>query len=73
MLKIRQRDSRDPFRHIYLKSIYLDRNDVSDSESTPTSMDHILKSANCDSFLGLAILVATTNDGYLYQFTNNGK
>lgn len=43
-----------------------------DIDNVPT-LEHILKSNNCDNFLGITVLVATANDGYLYQFSNNGK
>lgn len=47
------------------------RIEISDIDAVAT-LEHVLKSNNCDNFLGITILVATANDGYLYQFSNNG-
>lgn len=50
----------------------MDLCDIDISTAVPT-LEHVLKSNNSDNFLGITILVATANDGYLYQFSNNGK
>lgn len=35
--------------------------------------DDILKSKYTHGFVGITVLVATSNDGYVYQFSNNGE
>lgn len=57
LLRIRHRDPRDPFRCIALAPIYLQRR-------------HVVKSSTAQ-LLGLTVAVATANDGYVYQFSNN--
>lgn len=74
MLRVRQRDPRDPFKCVDIKPIYMPRNDLCDSDNVvPSTLEHVLKSSSNDNFLGISIMVATANDGYLYQFSNNGK
>lgn len=67
----------DPFQCLLLKPIYV-RNDANMS-STETvykaydSMSNIFKSVNGLRFVGISVLLATVNEGYLYQFSNNGE
>lgn len=78
LIQMRQHDAaNDPFQCLMLKPIYV-RNDVNTS-STETvykaydSLSNIFKSVNGLRFVGISVLLATVNEGYLYQFSNNGN
>lgn len=89
MLSLKQRDACDPFICATLEPIYmlvkrdcemeflggvadLIDNGIPDDRNVAAS-DDILKSKFTNEFVGVAVLVATSNDGYVYQFSNNGK
>lgn len=37
------------------------------------SLLNCFKAVNGRRFIGISVLLATVNDGYLYQFSNNGN
>lgn len=78
LFQMKQHDAaNDPFQCLLLKPIYV-RNDANMS-STETvykaydSLSNIFKSVNGLRFVGISVLLATVNEGYLYQFSNNGE
>lgn len=71
LLQLKQRDTNDPFKCLVMKPIFLRRNDHTNDILIP--LEHIWKSSHSHELFGVTILVATSNDGYVYQFSNNGK
>lgn len=70
LLRIRQRDVRDPFKCMSLKPIYMERR-KSDEPETEVKVNPLKSTPT--KLMGIVILVATANDGYVYQFSNNDK
>ncbi|KAJ6643629.1 Hermansky-Pudlak syndrome 3 protein like [Pseudolycoriella hygida] len=70
LLQLKQRDTNDPFKCLVLKPIFLRRAHAHDSF---ISTEHVWKSNHFHELYGATVLVATSNDGYVYQFSNNDK
>lgn len=81
LLQIKQSETvTDPFQCLVMKPIYAScihsngspdvNKDFSDTMDVSGSL---FRSYLYQKFVGISVLVATINDGYLYQFTNNGK
>lgn len=79
LLQIKQHDAvTDPFQSLDIKPIYMNSvaggsdggKDCSDAMDAP---NNIFRSVESRKFVGISILLATINDGYLYQFSNNGR
>lgn len=67
----------DPFQRLIMKPIYT-KYDENTSSSEAANKDYdpllnIFKTVHGRRFVGVSILLATVNEGYLYQFSNNGK
>lgn len=71
LLQLKQRDTNDPFKCLVLKPIFLRRSDH--PNDLFISMEHVWKSSHFHELYGVTVLVATSNDGYVYQFSNNDK
>lgn len=83
LFQIKQHDAaNDPFQCLVMKPIYA-RSNINAFASNESPDEHesgdahdpntnIFKSVRGNRFVGISILVATINDGYLYQFSNNG-
>lgn len=77
LFQMRQYDAaNDPFQCLLLKPIYV-RNDSNMSSAETVyrgydSLSNIFKSVNGLRFIGISVFLATVNEGYLYQFSNNG-
>lgn len=71
LLQLKQRDTNDPFKCLVLKPIFLRRPEH--SNDLFTSLEHVWKSNHFHELYGVVTLVATSNDGYVYQFSNNDK
>lgn len=80
LLQIKQSETvTDPFQCLVMRPIYAsciqsnaspDANkDYSEAMDVSSSL---FRSFLYQKFVGISVLVATVNDGYLYQFTNNG-
>lgn len=78
LLQMKQHDAaNDPFQCLLLKPIYV-RNGVNMSSAETVykahdSLSNIFKSLSSMRFVGVSVLLATVNEGYLYQFSNNGN
>lgn len=81
LFQIKQHDAaNDPFQCLIMKPIYgkndsigLSPRDSIDKETRDLdSLSNIFKLVNGRRFIGISVLLATVNEGYLYQFSNNG-
>ncbi|KAG4069460.1 hypothetical protein HA402_001759 [Bradysia odoriphaga] len=72
LLQLKQRDSNDPFKCLVLKPIFLRRSEHT-NDLYNLSIEHVWKSNHFHELFGVTVLVATSNDGYVYQFSNNDK
>lgn len=81
LLQIKQHDAAtDPFQSLVVQPIYMNSivhsNGSDGGKDCSDAMDasnNIFRSVESRKFVGIAILLATINDGYLYQFSNNGE
>lgn len=80
LIQARQHDlMTDPFQCMAIKPLYVKCDNMKTSSKLNSNQRSPLKSdpkAITDqhtTLIGISVLLATINDGYLYQFTNNGK
>lgn len=66
LVQVKQPDVNDPFQCLVLSPIYGRKHKELD---TP----NVFRSHNSGAFIGVSVLLATVNEGYLYQFSNNGE
>lgn len=64
-MQVKQHDANDPFQCLVLTPIYARKPKVLETTN-------IFRSHYSGGFLGISVLLATVNEGYLYQFSNNG-
>lgn len=79
LFQIKQHDAaNDPFQCLIMKPIY-GKNDLmvfsprNSVDPDYDSLSNCFKAVNGRRFIGISVLLATVNEGYLYQFSNNGK
>lgn len=65
LVQVKQHDTNDPFQCLVLSPIY-------SRKQKETDGTNIFRSRHGSSFIGISVLLATVNEGYLYQFSNNG-
>lgn len=78
LIQARQHDlMTDPFQCISIKPLYVHCDSVKNSNKFSSNQKSLFKqetkTPDGQHLIGIAILIATVNDGYMYQFTNNGK
>lgn len=96
MLRLKQRDQRDPFRSLSMRPIYMqprggggagvvggssvnvthgDLDSVASLLQPRNSADglSLLSAVGSNYLVGVCVLVATVNDGYVYQLSTNGN
>lgn len=79
LLQIKQHDAvTDPFQSLVIQPIYIDSigggsDGGKDCSDGMDASNNIFRSVESRKFVGISILLATINDGYLYQFSNNGR
>lgn len=81
LLQIKQSETvTDPFQCLVMRPIYASC--IQSNASPDANKDYseamdvsgsLFRSFLYQKFVGISVLVATVNDGYLYQFTNNGR
>lgn len=66
LVQVKQHDANDPFQCLVLSPIY---------SRKPRELDtsNLFRSQQSGRFIGISVLLATVNEGYLYQFSNNGE
>lgn len=80
LLQIKQHDAvTDPFQSLVIQPIYMNSivhaggsDGGKDCSDALDASNNIFRSVESRKFVGISILLATINDGYLYQFSNNG-
>ena len=65
LVQVKQHDANDPFQCLVLSPIYSRKQRELDTSN-------VFRSHNRGAFIGISVLLATVNEGYLYQFSNNG-
>lgn len=65
-MQVKQHDANDPFQCLVLTPIYSRKSKVLDTSN-------VFRSHYSGGFVGISVLLATVNEGYLYQFSNNGE
>lgn len=84
MLRLKQRDQRDPFRSLSMRPIYMaprggasvvpsDLDSIASAVLQPRDGLSLLSAVGGSCLVGVCVLVATANDGYVYQLSSNGK
>lgn len=77
LLQVKQND--DSFQNLIVQPIYSNSlthdggSDGGKDNSDAMDTSNIFRSVDSRKFVGVSVLLATVNDGYLYQFSNNGK
>lgn len=66
LVQVKQHDANDPFQCLVLSPIYSRKRKESDSSN-------VFRYRYSGGFIGISVLLATVNEGYLYQFSNNGR
>lgn len=66
LVQVKQHDTNDPFQCLVLSPIYSRKQKESENSN-------VFRSCRGSAFIGFSVLLATVNEGYLYQFSNNGK
>lgn len=64
-MQVKQHDKNDPFQCLVLSPIY-------SRKQKETENSNVFRSDHGNAFVGTSVLLATVNEGYLYQFSNNG-
>ncbi|XP_031634727.1 uncharacterized protein LOC116348019 [Contarinia nasturtii] len=66
LVQVKQHDANDPFQCLVLSPIYSRKQKESETSN-------LFRTHNGSAFIGISVLLATVNEGYLYQFSNNEK
>lgn len=65
LVQVKQHDANDPFQCLVLSPIY-------SRKHRESGTSNVFRSHSGSAFIGISVLLANVNEGYLYQFSNNG-